>query len=773
MNRHRFLTAAVIVSALALPGASFAAAQPTTAGAASGGSGRHPVPDPTKARLLARSILPAATYVADSERSGHWTEGVPALRPPYPGQPVQGFSATHRLADGSYLVMSDNGFGAKANSADALLAVHRVLPDLAAARSGKVGRTTYLGTPVELADPDKRIPWPIWRDGGCTAAKDLPRGYACPKPDRRLTGWDFDLESMQVAADGTFWFGEEFGPYLLHTDVTGKLLSAPVPTPGVKSPSNPTLATGERPNLPNSKGFEGMAISPDGTRLYPLLEGATEEDKAAGKANDLRMYDVRLAGSGAAATATYTGDFRRYRMERPEHAIGDFIAVNDHQFLVIERDNLAGAKAVFKRIYLVDIAGVEPGGYVVKQLLVDLMKVPDPRGVGGLGDPFAFPFVTIEDVELIDDRTIAVMNDNNFPAAGGRSETRPDQNEFLAIRLDSPLDVDGRLLAHGARSEPAHDTFAVVGDIPYGDRQVAAFPGWVDQLNAAKPNLAFHVGDIKTGSSPCTDAYNTMVRTQFGRFAMPLVYTPGDNEWTDCHRKKAGRYNPLERLAAIRAAFFTVPGRPLGANRFPMVSDAAAGFPENVRFWRPSRVEFAAIHVVGSNNDRAPWAGRGLTAATPEQLAEEKARMASAISVVKAAFAEARANHKRAVAIFQQADMFDPTYVPKDQDIDAFTPLVQTLIDEAARFPGQTYLFDGDSHRFIVDKPLAAGSGWLARYGVRGAADRLTRVTVDGDVNATSWLKVTVSRPDSPDALVLESVPFAQFAGRGGSVAAR
>jgi len=140
---------------------------------------------------------------------------------------------------------------------------------------------------------------------------------------------------MQIVPDGTFWFGEEFGPYLLHADAQGRLLQAPIPTPGVTSPSNPTLTAGQVPNLPNSKGFEGMAISPDGRTLYPMLEGVVAEDKAAGLASDLRVFTVPLRGKGA---EQFADGFVRYRMEDPSHAIGDFIAVNKHQFLVIERD---------------------------------------------------------------------------------------------------------------------------------------------------------------------------------------------------------------------------------------------------------------------------------------------------------------------------------------------------------------------------------------------------------------------------------------------------
>lgn len=446
----RILTAAGVLTATA----TLAITSMTTAGAAATTGGTE-APDPSRARLIAHSVLPAATYVPGSERSGAWTTGNAAIPAPYPGQPVQGFSATHRLADGSYLVMSDNGFGAKANSADFLLAVHRIrpnaitLPTAVGAEPARGPGTAYLGTPVRLSDPEGHVAWPIWRDGACDEAASLPSGYSCPTSDRLLTGWDFDIESMQVAKDGTYWFGDEFGPYLLHTDATGRLLQAPIPTPGVRSPSNPQLPAGETANLANSKGFEGMAIAPDLRTLHPMLEGTVAEDRAAGRDRDLRIYTVPTKKG-----ASFDPSWVSYRMDDPANAIGDFALVNDHQGLVIERDNNQGATAVTKRVYLIDLERVDADGVVHKQLLVDLMDLPNPQGLGGFGDPFTFPYVTIEDVEIIDSRTIAVMNDNNFPATGGRSATAPDVNEYLEIRLPRALKVSPSLLPRGRVGDP-------------------------------------------------------------------------------------------------------------------------------------------------------------------------------------------------------------------------------------------------------------------------------------------------------------------------------
>ncbi|MEQ4722163.1 esterase-like activity of phytase family protein [Nonomuraea sp. B19D2] len=380
---------AVSLAAAAGP-ASYAAAEPEGAG---------------QATLTGFASLPAQTFVPGSEPSGSQlgTAPVNGVTPPFSGQPVQGFSGIVRRGDGTFDVLSDNGFGAKNNSADFLLRVHRIKPDF---RAGTAAGTVQVLGGFNLSDPDKRVSWPLTR------------------ADRVLTGADFDVESIVRADDGTYWLGDEFGPFLLHFSARGTLLEAPIELPGVKAPENPTL-NGATPNLAGSKGFEGMARSADGRRLYPLLEGTVSGDPA----GTLRLneFDVRKRA--------YTGKRWTYRLDSPANAIGDAIAVDDHRFLIIERDGNQGDAAALKRVYLTDSRDRDHDGALDKTLAADLLNLANPKGLGGFGKTFRFPFQTIEDIVLLNDRTIGILNDNNFPFSSGRTPGQPDNNEFITVRL--------------------------------------------------------------------------------------------------------------------------------------------------------------------------------------------------------------------------------------------------------------------------------------------------------------------------------------------------
>lgn len=303
-------------------------------------------------------------------------------------------------------------------------------------------------------------------------------------------------------------------------------------------------------------------------------------------------------------------------------------------------------------------------------------------------------------------------------------------------------------------------SFAVIGDVPYGDAEIQAFPSYVQDLNSHK-ELSFvgHVGDIKNGSSQCTDQYFAAIRKNFDSFALPLVYTPGDNEWTDCHRPNNGAYNPLERLAQVRHTFFPRPGTTLG-QPMKVKSQVRQGYPENVNFQKQG-IAFTAVNIPGSDNSMLPWSGLGKTAPTAEQVTEVRERTAADIREMKDTFRKAREDGSRAVVVMTQADMFDPTVAnPAQADFGAFKPLVHTLVEESTAFGGPVYLINGDSHVYNQDHPLAAGSSWLTFYGQDVAATNLTRVTVDGSSNARDWLKVTSNPAGTPDVLSFERIAY-------------
>ena len=332
-----------------------------------------------------------------------------------------------------------------------------------------------------------------------------------------------------------------------------------------------------------------------------------------------------------------------------------------------------------------------------------------------------------------------------------------------SLALAATVTVPGVAAADrgGVPDDRSTYTFALIGDVPYGATQIAKFPSWIEQINDDRGvSSVVHVGDIKNGSSVCSDEYFAMIKQNFDAFRMPLIYTPGDNEWTDCHRQNNGAYNPLERLAKLRSVFFAEPGKSLGQKQMNLTSQASQGLPENVQY-RIKDVSFAAINVPGSNDGMQPWSGLGYTAPTPEQTAGYKQRTAGAISLLRSTFADAKRRGDRAVVVMQQADMFDPTYTPTPDDISAFTPYVQELAKQAQGFDGQVYLFNGDSHIYDYDEPLAAGSKWLNTYGIAGSVDNLQRVTCDGSTNNKDWLRVTITKKGSPNTLTWQRVAYA------------
>ncbi len=295
-------------------------------------------------------------------------------------------------------------------------------------------------------------------------------------------------------------------------------------------------------------------------------------------------------------------------------------------------------------------------------------------------------------------------------------------------------------------------TLAVIGDIPYGDVQIAAFGAEIDEIDA-DPDVdrAIHLGDIKNGSSRCDDAYFRARLADFETFDDPLVYTPGDNEWTDCHRASNGGYVPTERLAKLRALFFAKPGHTLGGH--DTVRPQSRAYPENV-LWEQDRVQYGLVHVVGSNDGQAPWFGDRkdpqtgaalpeTRAETAERTREYVAREAAAVEWIDAIFDAAEKRGAAAVVLGMQADMWDGPAAGQT----AFVPMKAVIADRAARFGKPVLLLQGDSHVLIVDRPA-------------GMPANLTRVVVQGSTSVPhEWLRLTVD-PAKPGVFSCENVVF-------------
>lgn len=376
--------------------------------------GWTPVTVAPPATLLGRAILASDAY-QPGPPSGAAVEPTNGVTPPFPGQPIPGFSAILDAGGDQFWAMPDNGYGTKANSGDFLLRLYRIAADFETAAGGS-GGVDVLGH-IQLQDPNRLIPFPLTRG------------------DRLLTGSDFDIESVRMTRDGTFWFGDEFGPFLLHVAADGTVLEPPVPLPGVQSPQNPYLGTGT-PNLPGSRGFEPMALSRDGNTLYPWLEGAltTDPDPRRRIVNEFDLH-----------SRSYTGRTWSYRVDQafPGAVIGDVTALDEHRFVLIERDDGQGQQALQKKIYLVDLRRVDSDGYLEKTLVLDLLHIADPAGISlparpgeyGVGYEFSFPLQSVESLEVLGGERLLIANDNNYPGSDGRwiARDRPDDVELIVV----------------------------------------------------------------------------------------------------------------------------------------------------------------------------------------------------------------------------------------------------------------------------------------------------------------------------------------------------
>jgi hypothetical protein len=350
--------------------------------------------------------------------------------------------------------------------------------------------------------------------------------------------------------------------------------------------------------------------------------------------------------------------------------------------------------------------------------------------------------------------------------------------------------VAGIVLPATAKAESSHHTttLAVYGDSPYGvnptdSAQVVATPAFIDSINR-DPNVSrvIHVGDIHSGKSYCTEAYDRTVLGLWQAFQDPLVYTPGDNEWTDCHKtgEGGGKWNattqqidyvknadgtladyaggdPIANLQLVRSLFFSKPGNTLGQRTEEVISQSKVydrHFPADKQFvenvmWENDGVVYVTVNIPGgSNNDKDTWFGTPtMSAAQSQEIAD---RTGADLRWIDAGFAFAKSNDSKAIVILEQADMWDFDGKPASH-LTEYKPFVQHIADGALAFKNPVLLFNGDSHTYKSDNPLALTDPQSTIHNLGVDVPNFHRVVVHGSTTPLEWLRVTVD-PEASNA---------------------
>jgi len=343
---------------------------------------------------------------------------------------------------------------------------------------------------------------------------------------------------------------------------------------------------------------------------------------------------------------------------------------------------------------------------------------------------------------------------------------------------------------YGARSA---FTVAVYGDAPYGTSptdtaEFQATPAFIAAVNT-DPDVStvIHVGDIHSGKQYCTAAYDQSIAALWKTFADPLVYTPGDNEWADCHKagEGGGKYNPVTgqidpvldpatgqpvdyaagnpaaNLDLIRDTFFAQPGHTLGSDTLRVLSQAQLpnwAHPEDSKYvenvlWVRNGTLFVTVNVPGgSNNDADPW--YGAPTASQAQKDEAAQRTAADLRWLDTAFALARFGGVSSVVVTTQADMWDLDGKTAAH-LTNYEPIVSSLASHTTAFGKPVLLMVGDSHVYRSDNPLQQGAPCTGDEGVCSYdawnshpnynVPNFHRIVVHGSTIPLEYLKLTVT----------------------------
>ncbi len=291
--------------------------------------------------------------------------------------------------------------------------------------------------------------------------------------------------------------------------------------------------------------------------------------------------------------------------------------------------------------------------------------------------------------------------------------------------------------------------FALIGDVPYGvlaGQDYEPFDNVIDEINDNnKIKWVLHAGDIKSGSTDCSDALFMDRLERYNQFDRPVILTLGDNEWTDCHRVAAGEYQPLERLAKLREIFFSNPGSTIGGNTMEVETQASVSgfeeFPENV-LWAEQNIVFAAMHIVGSENGLRPFDPNSSAVRTQADDDEVARRTNAALVWMDTTFIKAKEMDAPGIFLMIHAN---PGLERGSANRSGFIEFLTALETYVQDFGKPVVLAHGDSHYFRVDKPSLVENSFVANF---------TRVETFGS-SRVHWVRVIVD-PKLPEVFTIK-----------------
>lgn len=318
------------------------------------------------------------------------------------------------------------------------------------------------------------------------------------------------------------------------------------------------------------------------------------------------------------------------------------------------------------------------------------------------------------------------------------------------------------------QNDDKHEPYVIGlwGDLPYSPVQATVgVPNLIADMNAHHLKFSVHDGDLKAGGSVCSDNVYTQSLGYFNALKAPAMFTPGDNDWTDCDRPSAGAYSSRERLDFERALFFST-AYSMGQKRMKQDVQPGAlclgvsGYVQCVenRRWTVRGVTYVTLNIPGSCNNLCD---------TAPDTAEYTARNAANLRWLQETFATAKERGSAAVMVISQAnpgwDLSDATRAPlrnpqtlaqTDGQPDGFVQFLTALRDEVTAFRKPVAYVHGDSHYYRVDKPFLDSTG--------RRLENFTRIETFGNnpqngTNDVNWIKVKVD-PRSRDVFSFEAM---------------